>query len=49
MNVSESMLTYRKEVRGSSLVAGACSWTTTKSGDDCLDTTSSLGQRKKER
>ncbi|WP_100401464.1 hypothetical protein [Bacillus sp. FJAT-42315] len=27
MNVSESMLTYRKEDRGSTLVASACSWT----------------------
>ncbi|MGM7635268.1 hypothetical protein [Bacillus sp. Hm123] len=39
MNVSESMLTYRKEEHGSSLVAGAWSWTA-KSGADCLDTTS---------
>ncbi|WP_338753253.1 hypothetical protein [Bacillus sp. FJAT-52991] len=30
MNVSESMLTYRKEERGSPLVAGACSWTKEK-------------------
>ncbi|WP_275296741.1 hypothetical protein [Bacillus sp. REN10] len=30
MNGSESMLTYRKEVRRSSLVAGACSWTNEK-------------------
>ncbi|WP_203363488.1 hypothetical protein [Bacillus sp. REN10] len=28
MNDSESMLTYRKEDGGSTLVAGACSWTT---------------------
>ncbi|MGM7634236.1 hypothetical protein [Bacillus sp. Hm123] len=27
MNVSESMLTYRKEDHGSPLVASACSWT----------------------
>ncbi|MGM7634244.1 hypothetical protein [Bacillus sp. Hm123] len=27
MNVSESMLTYRKEDRGSTLVASAWSWT----------------------
>ncbi|PAQ12872.1 hypothetical protein CD798_17330 [Bacillaceae bacterium SAOS 7] len=27
MNGSESMLTYRKEDCGSTLVAGACSWT----------------------
>ncbi|MGM7636234.1 hypothetical protein [Bacillus sp. Hm123] len=27
MNVSESMLTYRKEEHGSSLVASAWSWT----------------------
>ncbi|OZI10397.1 hypothetical protein CEW92_17180 [Bacillaceae bacterium SAS-127] len=26
-NASESMLTYRKEDRGSSLVTSACSWT----------------------
>ncbi|WP_157843254.1 hypothetical protein [Bacillus sp. FJAT-42315] len=30
MNVSESMLTYRKEGRGSTLVASACSWTIRK-------------------
>ncbi|WP_275296743.1 hypothetical protein [Bacillus sp. REN10] len=30
MNDSESMLTYRKEVGGSTLVASACSWTTEK-------------------
>ncbi|WP_157843242.1 hypothetical protein [Bacillus sp. FJAT-42315] len=30
MNVSESMLTYRKEERGSSLVASAWSWMRTK-------------------
>ncbi|WP_269799386.1 hypothetical protein [Bacillus sp. FJAT-42315] len=40
MNASESMLTYRKEDRGSSLVASAGSWTTPKSGADCSDTTS---------
>ncbi|WP_203363370.1 hypothetical protein [Bacillus sp. REN10] len=27
MNVSESMLTYRKDEHGNPLVAGACSWT----------------------
>ncbi|WP_338750958.1 hypothetical protein [Bacillus sp. FJAT-52991] len=30
MNDSESMLTYRKEERGSTLVAGNCSWTIEK-------------------
>ncbi|MGM7636779.1 hypothetical protein [Bacillus sp. Hm123] len=30
MNASESMLTYRKEERGSSLVASAWSWTSRK-------------------
>ncbi|MGM7636717.1 hypothetical protein [Bacillus sp. Hm123] len=39
MNVSESMLTYRKEDRGSPLVAGDCSWTK-KSGADCSGVTS---------
>ncbi|MGM7635370.1 hypothetical protein [Bacillus sp. Hm123] len=34
------MLTYRKEDRGSSLVASACSWTISKGGADCPDTTS---------
>ncbi|WP_100403638.1 hypothetical protein [Bacillus sp. FJAT-42315] len=32
MNGSESMLTYRKEDRGSPLVAGVWSWTMKKSG-----------------
>ncbi|MGM7635714.1 hypothetical protein [Bacillus sp. Hm123] len=30
MNVSESMLTYRKEDSGSPPVASACSWTSRK-------------------
>ncbi|WP_269799369.1 hypothetical protein [Bacillus sp. FJAT-42315] len=40
MNDSESMLTYRKKDRGSTLVAGVWSWTIKKSGADCPDTTS---------
>ncbi|MGM7634751.1 hypothetical protein [Bacillus sp. Hm123] len=38
MNASESMLTYRKEERGSPLVASAWSWTTPKSGRRCSAT-----------
>ncbi|WP_275296780.1 hypothetical protein [Bacillus sp. REN10] len=39
MNDSESMLTYRKEDRGSPLVASACSWIL-KCGVDCPGATS---------
>ncbi|WP_269799362.1 hypothetical protein [Bacillus sp. FJAT-42315] len=35
MNVSESMLTYRKEERGSPLVVSDWSWTTKKSKRGC--------------
>ncbi len=36
MNDSESMLTYRKEDGGSTLVASACSWTTRKAEPTAL-------------
>ncbi|WP_269799389.1 hypothetical protein [Bacillus sp. FJAT-42315] len=38
MNVSESMLTYRKEEGRSPLAASAWSWTTPKCGRRCLAT-----------
>ncbi|WP_338752306.1 hypothetical protein [Bacillus sp. FJAT-52991] len=36
MNVSESMLTYRKKERGSTIAASAWSWTTTKAEPTAL-------------
>ncbi|WP_157843239.1 hypothetical protein [Bacillus sp. FJAT-42315] len=48
MNDSESMLTYRKEEGGSTLVASAWSWTK-KCGADCSDTTSKGSVQKSRR